>query len=790
MSVIDVREAQRFLDILNPSGSPLIFQTFDDNVNKNPAYVTTRTGKLDTYVDKLTSLNEKGAGIFVTVNRSRTNRRVKSDIISARAVWQEDDIGTDRIPDLEPSLVIETSAGKYHRYWLIQDGTEDLYTWEKVQQTLVDEWDSDPNVKDLCRVMRIPGFYHNKGEPFRTKIISDTENIKYYEWDEIVSFFMPHGEKTKQQKYDEREDEKFDPVHAIKEVLKAENFHGSLQSLAGRYANMNMGKTEVVMMLKALIMGAGGDPERRERAYNEVEAQVDWAFKETAKESYTHPGLKNEEIEITTEDEYLDLEYPPGNMGKIAKNVEQFMRYPSKEIATEAALHCVNVFAASSYVYDGVPNHRRTVLLAGQGRGKNVINTYMERVCTAMCRGNMANPMYLEFVGNGDYTSPKQMHLELQEFGSRSMISSEAGHMQATKAGDRVGIKGYENQTLMNDPYTLRRPPRRQNVVKGEDGMTSIMSICMSIVHESVLSNYAKLFTDREAYNDGTISRTNFLFINPVIDKKQKNIRSGNAQVDEDMLGVMKLVADTYLERGDPLHKHTGMAKMQEVHCEPIVDEILDSLEDLYIDKKNASDNEVETAIYARKIVLIKQTCKLLAVIDNPVQPIVTKEHLDWAVMRSDKVSSNLMFHASQGGLSGAMPQLIIAAIQWCSLYLRGKKRNKPRKAEVKNNTVHAKIFRRDFFGGQQRILALLKQEPAYKYKDNSFIYEALIVELEQTSHIEILRTKDVFGISYSSNKSLRDFKVLHDIDLRTVSGIRDEVNDSAGGKWKPEYRS
>lgn len=785
MGVIDLRQASLFLSILNPNRSPLIFQTFDDSTKKDPILVTTRIGKLDKYKDVLANLNDKGAGVFVTVNVSRTNRRIKNDMISARAIWQEDDIGTDKIPKLEPSMVIETSAGKFHRYWLIKDGTENLKQWEKVQQKLVDDWDSDPNVKDTCRVMRIPGFYHKKKDPFQTRIVSDTDNVKYYEWSEIVEYFMPKEEK-RNKSYSGEDEDRFDPINAIREVLDADNFHGALQSLAGRYANMNMGMNETVMLLKALIMSSScTDSTRKERAFNEVEDQVKWAYLETDKENFVHPGLGDESTDNSDKtNEYLRLDFPPGIMGKISKNVLEFMRYPSREIAIETALHCVNVFGASTYSYDGVPNHRRTVILAGQGRGKNVVNTYIERVSSAMCHGNMANPIYLEFVGNGDYTSPKQMHLELQEFGSRSMISSEAGHMQATKAGDRVGIKGYENQTIMNDPYTLRRPPRRQNGVKGEEGMIPIQSICMSIVHESVLGNYAKLFADREAYNDGTISRTSFLFIDPIIDKTEKNTHNSTAQIDNEVLDTMKMIADRYIQEGDPVHKHTGMAKINEVLCEKKVDDMFDLLEDTYIDMKNSSDNEVETAIYARKLVLIKQTCKQLAIADNPKSPRVCVKHAKWAIKRSDMISANLVYHASQGGLSGAMPQLVVAAMDWFRRYLNSETngRVKVTKTEMNNNTVHAKVFRRHFFDAQKRILAMLREENAFKYMDNSRLYNSFINELEQTNRIEPLINTDCFGNRYKTNKVARDFKVLANLDGR-LKGMQRKGYKRSGHK-------
>ncbi|OSM04332.1 hypothetical protein MAIT1_04222 [Magnetofaba australis IT-1] len=45
-----------------------------------------------------------------------------------------------------------------------------LDDFKKVQQQLIKRFNADTSVTDLPRVMRLPGFYHMKSEPFQTKI--------------------------------------------------------------------------------------------------------------------------------------------------------------------------------------------------------------------------------------------------------------------------------------------------------------------------------------------------------------------------------------------------------------------------------------------------------------------------------------------------------------------------------------------------------------------------------------------------------------------------------------------
>ncbi|MDG1987970.1 MAG: DUF5906 domain-containing protein [Halieaceae bacterium] len=73
----------------------------------------------------------------------------------------------DRIP-LRPSFKVNTSPGKYHAYWLIDDCTLDQF--KPMQQRIAQILESDPAVCDLGRIMRVPGFYHPKGDPFMVTI--------------------------------------------------------------------------------------------------------------------------------------------------------------------------------------------------------------------------------------------------------------------------------------------------------------------------------------------------------------------------------------------------------------------------------------------------------------------------------------------------------------------------------------------------------------------------------------------------------------------------------------------
>ena len=60
---------------------------------------------------------------------------------------------------------------------LFEDEPLDQFT--NIQKRLAMTFNSDPSVHDLPRVMRLPGFYHNKSGPFLSRIIAHHNAPKY-----------------------------------------------------------------------------------------------------------------------------------------------------------------------------------------------------------------------------------------------------------------------------------------------------------------------------------------------------------------------------------------------------------------------------------------------------------------------------------------------------------------------------------------------------------------------------------------------------------------------------------
>ncbi len=165
------------------------FQTFCDK-GKNKALIKQVHGTLEEHFKTLAQLNLKGAGVFFTVNETDLKGRTTEHIKKVRALFI--DLDGSPLPNFKelklfPNIIVKSSEGKYHCYWLVKDCP--LESFSLYQQALATRFNSDPKVKDLPRVMRVAGFYHNKqwSQPVRVEqmfgddLCSIQDLKKYYD---------------------------------------------------------------------------------------------------------------------------------------------------------------------------------------------------------------------------------------------------------------------------------------------------------------------------------------------------------------------------------------------------------------------------------------------------------------------------------------------------------------------------------------------------------------------------------------------------------------------------------
>ena len=189
---VDLMMAQNFLDAIDDSGK-FCFQTFDDDKDQGRKHLVRQFhGSLAEYGQELIALQKQGAGVFITVNETDGKGRCSKNIVRVRSVFVDLD-GAPLDPvlgaPLEPHIVVETSPGRYHAYWLIDNLPLERFT--DVQTDLLKRFSGDEKVKDLPRVMRLPGFLHLKEAPQPVKVITSSGTMAY-DAEEFLKTFEIH----------------------------------------------------------------------------------------------------------------------------------------------------------------------------------------------------------------------------------------------------------------------------------------------------------------------------------------------------------------------------------------------------------------------------------------------------------------------------------------------------------------------------------------------------------------------------------------------------------------------
>jgi hypothetical protein len=166
--------ARDFLAGLDPRAHKFTFQFFSDGQGKHAEIFH---GTLDEVWPKVQALNtpERGVGVFVTVNETDFKGRRIENIMRPRALFADADSDeqiTSCMAAIEasgatPSMIVDSGRGQ-HFYYVCPDIP--IKQFSALQKSLSEKFNTDPAVKDLPRVMRLPGTLHLKN-PVKPRLV-------------------------------------------------------------------------------------------------------------------------------------------------------------------------------------------------------------------------------------------------------------------------------------------------------------------------------------------------------------------------------------------------------------------------------------------------------------------------------------------------------------------------------------------------------------------------------------------------------------------------------------------
>jgi hypothetical protein len=346
------------------------------------------------------------------------------------------------------------------------------------------------------------------------------------------------------------------------------------------------------------------------------------------------------------------------------------------------------------------------------------------------------------------------------------MISSEAGHSMQSIAGDVPDRKKYENQLISEPPNSAVRP-RRQAVKRGQETATTIYTACASIIHESIPDNYASIISNEANFADGTISRLNILFIEPESEDTKFNRESFNNKFSKDLIDILAQVATNCVIKGDIMHQKGIMTVNHAVKCEQSAGALLDEIEHRdHIEKCRAGDDQIARAMAVRRTTKIKSVARLLAVIDDPVNPTITLEHVAYADTRQQLIERTMMAHIEGGFLAPILDQTVSKFSEYVRRYLGGKLKIRPSSAEKAASAVNGGDILKGFQCNHKSTWTRYRNLPANRFRSPEQLKDILLQELCDLGVLREMPSKNMHGVSYSAvkyagNRKYKDYKVL-----------------------------
>jgi len=202
-----IHDEQRDLFLNALGGGYFSFRTFDDKGMKRKhlqCYPDYR-GDMSMLSKTLEEKNKQGAGIFVMPNDGGQTDKSITHIRACFVDMDSDDAASmvDKAMGFNPHIIVQSSFGRFHAYWLVHSfnlSSEGVRCNEfrQVQKNIIYHLNGDKSVINESRVMRMPGFYHNKckdgSKPFMTEVlyVGDHPTFSY---NEMVGMFTPEPVK-------------------------------------------------------------------------------------------------------------------------------------------------------------------------------------------------------------------------------------------------------------------------------------------------------------------------------------------------------------------------------------------------------------------------------------------------------------------------------------------------------------------------------------------------------------------------------------------------------------------
>lgn len=323
--------------------------------------------------------------------------------------------------------------------------------------------------------------------------------------------------------------------------------------------------------------------------------------------------------------EKLYLTPPPGLLGEIANFIYQAAPRPVPEIAIAAAIGLMAGVCGRAYNVSSTGLNQYVLLLAKTGRGKEAIQSGISKLISAV---RQQVPTIEECVGPDEIASGpalyKYLHKNscfvsiLSEFGLRlQQISDAYGN------GPNVSLRRMILQLYAKSGYNDVAHP---SIYSDKDkNINAIASPSFSILGESTPHTFYRNLTE-EMISEGLLPR--FLLIEYNGDRVEENVNHAQAKPSFELIDKLAACAANSAQVQNAQPRRVITVSLDEA-SQKLSNKYSKRCDDFINNKKN---NEVVIELWNRAHLKVLKLAAIVAVGVNMWNPIIEKEHLEWAI--------------------------------------------------------------------------------------------------------------------------------------------------------------
>jgi hypothetical protein len=380
--------------------------------------------------------------------------------------------------------------------------------------------------------------------------------------------------------------------------------------------------------LRALEVGAD-----RYEAVREVRAALN------RRERFRAPPVEQHEeaAQPRADDHTGAVPWPPGRAGAIARFLYQTSYCPIQEVAITATLGLLAGVCGRGYrTHTGKDLALYMILVAKSGVGKDALHEGIP-----MMLKRASSPFAPRFCRAQDFASGEALHKELLRDPGFLYLQGEFGK-KLKRMANPTDAPMQSFRTIMTNAFG-KKFLEGKSYSRAEDSILGVDWPALSFVGETTQDTFHECLTP-DMMSDGFLSR--FLVVSYGGDRPFPNHNRNGLLESADAEAWGSLV-----EHAVQYQWAIGAPAAMDVLPDPDARAMLDGFEVDCIKKLRGTEKEVERQVWTRAHIKVMKAAALLAVVDHYLRPIVTVQHVEWAVGLIERDIETFLSRQSNGDI-------------------------------------------------------------------------------------------------------------------------------------------